>query len=440
MAKARSEDTQQTAGPRKATAKDVRDELQKHRRRTPAQIVKALAARGIEATPRYVSEVKYKAKKAKRKKRAKKRPAAGEPPRRRGPKAYPVMTFEDAMTLGRGILEHGAGHPMKRTTLLNKLKLRDNRATRSLITNSSRYGLTRGAHDAPEIKLTREGRVTLDLARPAAERTQAQFELAIKRIEPFQKLYERFGGGKMPAPEVMRDALDEVDAGDRAQCADIFISNANTVGLLRTQEGAQVLLTIDHLIEELPVTAGLAEEEAPEAVAVEEAALEEDFDKVCFFIAPIGKPDSEERKHSDMLLSAFVERALSDIGLKAVRADQIEKPGMITGQVIRYVLQSKLVIADLSFLNPNVFYELSLRHATGKPTVHIVRRGEGIPFDLKDYRTVEIDMTSKYDLVAKLDTYRADIANKARQALQDDVTTDNPILAFCPKGRFVVKR
>src|SRR5438128_12546124 len=43
--------------------------------------------------------------------------------RRRGPKPYPVITFEEAAVLGKGIVEHGAGHPMKRLTLLPKLKL-----------------------------------------------------------------------------------------------------------------------------------------------------------------------------------------------------------------------------------------------------------------------------------------------------------------------------
>src|SRR5947199_40675 len=79
----------------------------------------------------------------------------------------------------------------------------------------------------------------------------------------------------------------------------------------------------------------------------------------------IGPAGSEMRKHSDLILVSLVEPALAEIGLTVIRADGIEKPGVITQQVIEHVAKARLVIADLSFHNPNVFYELSLRHATG---------------------------------------------------------------------------
>src|SRR5206468_3311828 len=131
-----------------------------------------------------------------------------------------------------------------------------------------------------------------------------------------------------------------------------------------------------------------------------------DFERVCFFIAPIGddksekEEEKEQRKHSDMIFTAFVRRALEEQNLEVVRADKISKPGMISGQIIEYVLKSRLVVADLSFHNPNVFYELCLRHVIGKPTVHIIRKGDKIPFDIGNFRTIEIAMDDKYQLVA----------------------------------------
>src|SRR5437016_7790009 len=89
-----------------------------------------------------------------RNKSRRKYPAKG---RRRGPKPYVVVTLDEAMTLGRGIIEHGAGHPMKRVTLLEKLKLSDNVATRNLITHSGKYGITQGGYQADEIRLTPTG-------------------------------------------------------------------------------------------------------------------------------------------------------------------------------------------------------------------------------------------------------------------------------------------
>ena len=110
-----------------------------------------------------------------------------------------------------------------------------------------------------------------------------------------------------------------------------------------------------------------------------------------------------------------------------------------TGQVVEHLLQSGLVIADLSFHNPNVFYELALRHAAGKPTVHVIRRGDAIPFDLKDFRTITIDTTDKYELVAKLDTYRAEIANHVRQAVAEGAESSNPVRTFARGFKIVLE-
>lgn len=348
------------------------------------------------------------------------------------------------MKLGQGIMEHGAGHPMQRVTLLKKLSLADNPATRNLFANSSKYAITSGGRDADEIKLTDSGKMALDPDAPARQRTQARFELSIKAVEPFFKLYDRFKGGKLPAPEVMRDALAEIDQGDRQQCVDIFVSNAGIVGLLQTREGAQHLLTIERYLDELPSsgalgrsafvtkteTSGLGDETA--------STVSDDFDRVCFFIAPIGSDDSEQRQHSDAILSSFVEPAITEHKLSVIRADKISKPGMISAQVIEYILRSKLVVADLSYHNPNVFYELALRHATGKPTVHLIREADKIPFDVGNFRTIPIKMDCVFAVLAKLETYRSEIAQQIRQVLADGVTTNNPILAFCPNGRFVL--
>jgi hypothetical protein len=114
-------------------------------------------------------------------------------------------------------------------------------------------------------------------------------------------------------------------------------------------------------------------------------------EKKCFFIAPIGEDGSEIRKRSDQILKYVVDPPANDCGYKVVRADVIEKPGIITSQVIQYVLDSELVIADLSGRNPNVFYELALRHAVRKPYVQIIQAGEPLPFDVAGVRTIAVD-------------------------------------------------
>jgi hypothetical protein len=355
--------------------------------------------------------------------------------RRRGPKPYPVIPFEQALRIGQGISDFGAGHPMKRDTLLEKLELPINQTTKDLITASTKYGITTGAHDAPELKLTEDG---AKASSPTAslERSNARIKLAISSIEPFKKLYDKFSGGKMPAVEAMRDSLDDMNEGDRAPCVDIFVQNAKFVGILQTKEGSEFIASLEDA-----ATKTFAPTAAIPQLAVLPVNLPmtgEDFDSVCFFIAPIGEDDSEHRRHSDAILASYVEKALATVEpkLRVVRADKITQPGMITKQVIEYLLKSRLVVADLSYHNPNVFYELAVRHVTGKPVVHIKRTSDPIPFDNKDFRTIDIEFADKFDILAQIETVRSTIAQFSRQSLSAGDNSDNPLLIYFPDYRF----
>src|SRR5437016_10194593 len=100
----------------------------------------------------------------------------------------------------------------------------------------------------------------------------------------------------MPAVEAMRDCLDDMNEGDRAPCVDIFVQNAKFVGVLQTREGAEFITSLEDAVSK-KVTLSLTG--APAGTpAVNQPVVGEDFDSVCFFIAPIGADDSEHRRHS----------------------------------------------------------------------------------------------------------------------------------------------
>lgn len=113
--------------------------------------------------------------------------------------------------------------------------------------------------------------------------------------------------------------------------------------------------------------------------------------KTCFVIAPIGEPGTDIRKRSDQVLKHVISPAVELKGYEPLRADQIAEPGMITSQVIQHIVDDPLVIADLTGWNPNVFYELAIRHALRKPLIQLIKRGEQIPFDVAGTRTIYVD-------------------------------------------------
>ena len=135
------------------------------------------------------------------------------------------------------------------------------------------------------------------------------------------------------------------------------------------------------------------------------------FDKVqnnCFVICPIDEPKTEIRKRSDKVYKFIIKPVIEKLegyDLKVIRADKISSPGVITDQIIQHILEDILVIADLSDSNPNVFYELAIRHASKLPFIQIIQEGEKIPFDNFNMRTIPygfdietVDETKRYML------------------------------------------
>lgn len=114
--------------------------------------------------------------------------------------------------------------------------------------------------------------------------------------------------------------------------------------------------------------------------------------KICFFITPIGKPDSPERRRADQV-QKYILREVLGAKYKVVRADELPHPGSITHQIIHLLYNADLVIADLTGSNANVAYELAVRHAFNKVSIHLIDKADDIPFDLKDERTIVFDLS-----------------------------------------------
>jgi hypothetical protein len=71
----------------------------------------------------------------------------------------------------------------------------------------------------------------------------------------------------------------------------------------------------------------------------------------------------------------------------------LSEPGLITSQIVQHVIEDDLVIADLTGRNPNMFYEMALRHAVRKPIIQIIQTEETIPFDVAGMRIIQFDHT-----------------------------------------------
>lgn len=306
-----------------------------------------------------------------------------------------------------------------------------------MLTNSSKYGLTKGSYKAELIELTSDALTIFGERSTAKDKARVRVSLAVQSIPTFAALYERLADLKLPARAVLIDAARGVGVPGEfvEEAVDTFVLNLKTVGLLRNLSGAERIVKLEHLLDTIVAHPPPREPDANDAGPQGNQAVEQtnaSFDATCFYITPIGEDDSDERKHSDLFLSQIVEPALEQFGLSVVRADKIGKPGIISRQIFDYILNSKLVVVDLSFHNPNVFYELAIRHMLKKPVVQISRARDKVPFDLNQMRTIMIDDSSMYEFVPKMELYKSELASQVRKVLESEDGADNPIVTYYP--------
>ena len=106
------------------------------------------------------------------------------------------------------------------------------------------------------------------------------------------------------------------------------------------------------------------------------------------FVAPLG--DYYEKVYRP---------AIEKAGLKPVRADaEIFGTGKIMDQVWRGIRSAKVLVAELTTRNPNVFYELGLAHALEKPVVLVASKETeaDVPFDLQHIRVIYYDVKDPF--------------------------------------------
>lgn len=95
--------------------------------------------------------------------------------------------------------------------------------------------------------------------------------------------------------------------------------------------------------------------------------------------------------------SLIFEPAIRKAGLRAVRADaDIFATGKIMDQVWTGINAAKVLVAELTSRNPNVFYELGIAHALTKPVVLVSSNEEDVPFDIRHIRVIYYDVADQF--------------------------------------------
>ncbi len=160
----------------------------------------------------------------------------------RKPKAttlYPKFTLVEALRLAESIGDNNAGQPYNRVDLAASLDTSpDSSSFRTLITASSKYGLTEGGYQAERISLTDLGR---SIVSPASDDERSQGLLrALYNVEFYKSFFSKYQNHRLPRKDLLLNTLERefrIPTADREQCYDLLIKNATELGLLKDVGG-----------------------------------------------------------------------------------------------------------------------------------------------------------------------------------------------------------
>lgn len=123
--------------------------------------------------------------------------------------------------------------------------------------------------------------------------------------------------------------------------------------------------------------------------------------KKCFVVMSIGKEGTDTRQWADAVFCHIIQESLEPLGYACQRAHEIPESGVIDEHIKRELRDADLVVADLTERNPNVFYEVGIRHALNQPLITLSQGDlSSLPFDWAHMRTIGYD-PKDLDSVAK---------------------------------------
>ena len=115
-------------------------------------------------------------------------------------------------------------------------------------------------------------------------------------------------------------------------------------------------------------------------------------------------------------------------------AGDLDNQQNIIKDIVVGISEADIIIADLTGLNPNVFYELGLAHTMDKKTIIITQNLDDLPFDIRSYRANEYSL--KFN---KIPTFMKEMEKLLNGAIDGSVNYGNPVKDFAPKSTSIVE-
>lgn len=319
-----------------------------------------------------------KSSKAKKVKRAKPKKAAANSS---GVAKFPRHTVERALRIPKAIIEQNAGRECSESEAANYVGVGLNGPFRVEISSALKYGMLSRPRTG-YIAVTERARQAIRPQKPGDE-IEAMRQAVLEAPE-ISDVYKHYRGEDLPDGSFFTNALVDkfkIPADKVPEFSGIFIESLESAHLLEKKGDKFRVLDVtssDNLDSE--AVSRRTSGPAPKIIAGDS----------CFVVMPFADPIGEYFQY-------VYEPAIKKAGLKAVRADaDIFGTGKIIDQIWSGINAAKVLVAELTTKNPNVFYELGLAHALNKPVVLVSSNEGDVPFDLRHIRVIYYDVSDPF--------------------------------------------
>lgn len=297
---------------------------------------------------------------------------------------FPRHGIEQALRIPRAILDQNAGKPCTPQEAAKFLGIKATGPFGVEVASASKYGFV----DRPEEGKIQPSELAKKILRPQDSRDElAGYREAVLQTPVLSDVYNHYRGENLPDDKFFANALTDKFKlpGDKvAEFREIFV-NALEKAQLLAKHGDKIRVL--DVTSEQPSTADAAPSPTLEKLSKSVKVASGD---TCFVMMPFSDPHGP---YYEKIYAPAIEKA----GLKAVRADaSIFGTGKIMDQIWSGINAAKVLVAELTTKNPNVFYELGLAHALQKPVVLVSSNEGDVPFDLKHIRVIYYDLNDPF--------------------------------------------
>jgi hypothetical protein len=293
---------------------------------------------------------------------------------------FPRHTVEKALRIPKAIIDQNAGHDCTEAESAVFVGVGYNGPFKVEVSSSLKYGFLSRPGGAGRIRVTERAQRAI---RPqkAGDDVEA-FREAVLDAPEISEVYTHYRGEYLPDEKFFENALVDkfsIPAEKVGEFKEIFLASLQSAQLVEKKDDKYRILDTK-----------AATEEGANTIKKLSTAAKVSADDSCFVLMPFGSPVGDYYRQ-------IYEPAIRKAGMRPVRADDdIFGAGKIIDQIWDGINAAKVLVAEMTNRNPNVFYELGLAHALEKPVVLISSNEEDVPFDLKHIRVIYYNVSDPF--------------------------------------------